>query len=114
MGWWGQYGYFFLSSLVSGKISFKSSMVIWSKGIMFLIFSSYKEQKPVSYRKWSRPLRPKQESKEDHCHAATETMGPRKRPWLILTCFSYSWILSWDPDTNSAQLFTFKRKKKLS
>ena len=40
MGWWGQYGYFFLSSLASGKISFESSLVSWSKGIVFLVFSS--------------------------------------------------------------------------
>lgn len=40
IGLCGQYGYFALSSLVSGKVLLRSSMVIWSKGIMFLNFSS--------------------------------------------------------------------------
>lgn len=38
----------------------------------------------------------------------------RQGPWLILTCFSYSWILTWDSDTNAAQFFTCKRKEQLS
>ncbi len=44
IGLCGQYGYFSLSSLVSGKVLLRSSMVIWSKGIMFLNISSCQRQ----------------------------------------------------------------------
>lgn len=50
IGLWGQYGYFSLSSLVSGKASYKSSYVICSKGIMLLNFWSLKwEQRQTHY-----------------------------------------------------------------